>query len=340
MYKLLDPTLLKARTTLTASIDRERTGIDAGFWFMEDRRYSTALIEKHRAGVRVRCLVDLRANSGYPMNGRIIDELTAAGIPLRHKTGGGILHWKFMGFHGQATIEFGSANFSPDAWRPEVAVGNPEGRPPNCVAETICFCDEPEIVSSFLTRFDDLWTDARFADLANITPKNRTRVNPPAALSPDVQFVPLTNYGNAIIRAINQETQAIDVTMYRITFAPIVQALLAALGRGVAVRLIVESGESLLDPTYGPRMRPLVNSLIAAGASVRMRKHIGMIHQKSITLRSQGLTVFGSSNWSSASCDFQEEHNLFTRDAGVFAWFVAQFERRWASETETQPVEA
>ena len=47
-----------------------------------------------------------------------------------------------------------------------------------------------------------------------------------------------------------------------------------------------------------------------------------------------GLTIFGSSNWSWQSFNYQEEHNYFTNKTWFFQWFVDQFNRKWNSATE------
>ena len=68
-----------------------------------------------------------------------------------------------MLFAGQNTVEFGSANYSPDAFVPVTAYSN-------YVAETVFFTDDPAGVNSFKTKFDDSWTDTTsFANSANIT---------------------------------------------------------------------------------------------------------------------------------------------------------------------------
>lgn len=46
-------------------------------------------------------------------------------------------------------------------------------------------------------------------------------------------------------------------------------------------------------------------------------------------LHGQGLTIFGSSNWSSPSANSQHEHNYFTTKSAIFDWFVTYFNRRW-----------
>ncbi len=57
-------------------------------------------------------------------------------------------------------------------------------------------------------------------------------------------------------------------------------------------------------------------------------------------LYGQDMVIIGSSNWSSASAESQEEHNLFTKEPWMFDWFVDQFERKWNNSTgvlETEP---
>jgi phosphatidylserine/phosphatidylglycerophosphate/cardiolipin synthase-like enzyme len=77
-----------------------------------------------------------------------------------------------------------------------------------------------------------------------------------------------------------------------------------------------------------------VDRLYAAGVQIRMRKHLGLTHQKSVSLYGRGLTIFGSSNWSLQSFNYQEEHNYFTNKVWFFQWFVNQFTRKWNSATE------
>ena len=76
-----------------------------------------------------------------------------------------------------------------------------------------------------------------------------------------------------------------------------------------------------------------VDRMHAAGISVRHRAHQGALHQKSTVLRGQAITVFGSSNWTTASALSQLEHNIFTSSALFYSFFTSQFERKWANLT-------
>lgn len=161
------------------------------------------------------------------------------------------------------------------------------------------------------------------------------------AIDPAINFLPHPNpaedYGVRAIAEIDRETQKIDVTMYRLTDVGICDALLRALNRGVPVRLLAEPHEYRFDQNRkGAQFTGAYNvdRLYAAGVQIRMRKHRGLNHQKSVSLYGRGLTIFGSSNWQFESYNLQEEHNYFTTKTWFFQWFVDQFNRKWNSTTE------
>ena len=75
--RLCDPGGEDCRAILLNYINNETVGIDVAFWFMEDGRYSNAIIARWKAGVPVRVLMDPRANSSYPLNAQMLDQLKA-----------------------------------------------------------------------------------------------------------------------------------------------------------------------------------------------------------------------------------------------------------------------
>ena len=98
--RLCDTAFEDCRAPLWALIDKETVGIDIAYWFMQDTSIANKIIARHQAGVPVRILVDPRANPTYAGNEQILNQFKAAGIPMRFKHGGGILHWKMMLFVG------------------------------------------------------------------------------------------------------------------------------------------------------------------------------------------------------------------------------------------------
>lgn len=331
--KLCDPANEDCRNILIQKIRAELVGIDVAFWFMEDQWYANELVAKWRAGVPVRVIVDSRANATYPKNGPILDMLRQAGIPMRERYTGGILHWKMMLFTGQNLVQFSGANYSEDAWGP---LALPLYS--NYVDEAILFSDRPTIVNSFRTKYDDLWLNTLYyRNYANIS-LPLTRVYGIYPKDPELNFSPSEPYVNRAVPRYNAETQRIDVIMYRITDRRHTDAIINAVNRGIPVRLITEPMQ-YRDPNRLWHSWN-VDRLYMAGVTIRHRKHAGLNHQKSVILYNQRMIINGSSNWTSPSSEDQEEHNLFTTDPAMFQWFVDQFDRKWNNETgiiETEP---
>jgi phosphatidylserine/phosphatidylglycerophosphate/cardiolipin synthase-like enzyme/regulation of enolase protein 1 (concanavalin A-like superfamily) len=345
--RLCDTSFENCRVPLIELIRNETVGIDAAWWFMTDARYTTELIRKWQQGVPIRVIIDPRANSTYPLNADRLKEIQDAGIPMRQKVSSGILHWKMMLFAGQQTVQFSAANYSPFGFVPTDPYRN-------YTDEVVYFSTVPSVVQSFMTKFDDLWmTTSGYSNYANVG--TRTRHYPTYPKDPELNFPPNESFRNRSVQAYNRETQQIDATMFRITDRHHTDALIAALGRGVRVRLITDWGQY----TWTARLWHSwnVDRLHKAGAEIRVagesgdrphvaarKGHWGTMHQKSTLLYSQGLTVFGSSNWTSPSTDSQEEHNYFTRRPEFFQYFQDQFERKWNNSNplgaiETEPLQ-
>ncbi len=329
LERLCDPANEDCRALLISHIRNETVGIDVGFWFMEDARYTTELIRKWQAGVPVRVLMDLRANATNAFNADRLRELKDAGIPMRQRTASGIMHYKMMMFAGQNIVEFSGANFSADAWLYT-------GTTPyvNYVDESIYFTDNASFVQSFMSKYDDLWTNTTaYANYANVPASLVRNYGAPGTYvkDPQLNFPPAESYANRAIGRYNREAQKIDVIMYRITDRRHTDAIIAAKNRGVPVRLISDP-QQYRDPK---RLWDSwnIDRLYMAGIQVKMRAHLGLNHQKLVLLYGLGLSIFGSSNWTSPSDQSQEEHNCFCTDPTMFQWFADMFERKWNNST-------
>src|SRR5687768_925055 len=330
--RLCDSAYEDCRAPLWALIDAETVGIDVAFWFMQDNSYATKLVNKFKAGVPVRVLVDPRANTSAVGNAAVLDQLRAAGIPMRYKVGEGILHWKMMLFAGQNKLEFSGANYSPHFFVPD----SPNV---NYIDEAIYFTNDPSLIQSFKTKFDDVWTNTiQYANFANISGP-LTRKYPTSPINAELNFPPTPDGSQDFLtrtqQNLNAETKKIDIIMYRITNQGYTDATIAAAKRGVPVRLIHEPNEYRNAARQWDSWN--VDRLHMAGVQIKMRKHLGLNHQKSVLLYGRGLTIFGSSNWTGPSSNFQLEHNYFTTKTWFFQWFVKQFDHKWNSTTENAP---
>ena len=335
---LCDSSFQNCRTPLLTLIENETVGIDAAFWFMEDARYSAAIIAKFKSGVPVRLIIDTEANKKYTLNAQALSEFAAAGIPMLEKTNTGIVHWKMMLFAGQNVVEFSGANFSPHAFVPNDPYVD-------YLDEVIFFSDDPAIVNSFKTRYDDVWVSTTgFTPYKDTIPGPRVRTHAVYPIDPRMNFPPFQNFATRSVGRYNAEKVKIDSVMFRITDGRHTDALIAAMGRGVPFRLITDE-EEYRDPAFLwnsyniDRLHLAAQQRCPATCGVRMEAHLGSLHQKSTILYGQGLTIFGSSNWTTSSAEKQLEHNIFTTSPAFFQFFSEQFERKWNNSNPVGAIE-
>src|ERR1041385_6990878 len=180
---LCDTAFEDCRQPLWDLIDHETVGLGVSFWFMQDTSISNKIIARWQAGVPIRILVDPRANPTYAGNEQVLDSFKAAGIPMRYKIGGGILHMKMMIFQGQNQLEFTGANYSANFFVPTTPNSN-------YIDEAIYFTTDDSLIQSFKTKYDDCWTDGvNYADYGNINAP-LTRKYPTYRINPELNFPP------------------------------------------------------------------------------------------------------------------------------------------------------
>jgi len=285
---------------------------------MEDHWIAQEVINRWKDKVPVRILMDTEANVSTPLNIQRLADFEAAGIPMRERTTSGILHWKMMIFAGQNVVEFSGANYSSDAWLPLSPTLYQ-----NYIDEVITFTSDPDLVASFKTKFDQLWTNTtEYTNYRNVTGP-LTAKYPVVTIDSRLNFVPdQSHYSRAAVE-YRREPSAIDVIMYRITDSRFTDEMIAARSRNIPVRLMTE-------PQQYRDVRRIFHSynvdlLYMNGVQIQHRTHAGLNHQKTVLLRGLNTAIYGSSNWSSASAEYQEEHNLFTQEPVIVDWLVNQF---------------
>jgi phosphatidylserine/phosphatidylglycerophosphate/cardiolipin synthase-like enzyme len=331
--RLCDPTFEDCRADILTYIQQETVQIDMAFWMMTDARYAAELVRAKDRGVKIRLLVDPRCSSAHPNCVPQLDTLKNAGIPMRNRVPSGILHWKMIHFASQGQVEFAGANYAPFELTPDTPYVN-------FTDEIVFFSKDPSIVRSFQTKFDELWiSQTEFANYANIAPNEPLlRSYPISPIDPQLNFPPDDSYRDRSLAAYAAEQQQIDVMMFRLTDENHTNAMVAAMNRGVPVRLITDETEyrntSRLWDSYN------VDRLWKAGAQVRFDGHQGINHAKLVMLRGTSFSIFGSSNWTSPSTDSQREHNMFTSEPWIYDYLEALFQRKWTNghgQIETKP---
>jgi hypothetical protein len=350
--QLCDTGLQDCRDPILQLINAEPPtgGIDVAFWFMQDARYSAAIIKAFtQRGVPVRVLVDERGiktdeDPHAEVMAQILSDLRNAGIPMREKVPDPtysiqILHFKMMLFHAQNMVEFSKGNFSEPEYIPY-----PPFPSTNYSDESVFFTTDPRLVNSFRRRFDDLWINTSvYQNYANVSgPLVRECPVEVCTIDPSMNFSPIQNFADRAKGRIDAEPGGgqLDAFVFRTTDHQIPDAVIAAVNRGVAARIMTDAGEyrnpaRLWDAAHMDRM-------YMAGVQIKFANHQGIGHQASIVLRSLGEVIFGSSNWTTPSANQQDEHNFFYK-RGFFStewfyqWFADQFDRRWNDTTNYVP---
>jgi phosphatidylserine/phosphatidylglycerophosphate/cardiolipin synthase-like enzyme len=132
-----------------------------------------------------------------------------------------------------------------------------------------------------------------------------------------------------ILAAINSSAASIDISMHHLADPKMFTALVAARGRQVAVRLIVD------DDDCNARPDPNFLGLIEAGAKVRYVPTSCKIFQLSHSkygIFDDNLVINGSANWSKAGLRRNYENFVeikAERSAGAVAEFRKNFTRLW-----------
>ena len=320
-----DPAYQNCRTPLIQLIRSETVGIDVAQWFMRDTWIIDELIKKHQAGVPIRFIMDRRGEGSHEGSIEAIMALRDAGIPMREKKTGGIVHWKLFIFAGQHIVKFGAANLVGVDYVP--------------VDPYKHYRNESHIINrsqvdSFKTKFEDKWLSTSLVDYAHITEAHRVRKYPITPIdTAHLSFQPEDAFSSRLVSLIDKETEAIDVSLLRLGLSSLTNALVRAHQRGVKVRVNSEQAE--YRDTLRYQHAHALDQLHVAGIAVRWRAHIGQNHEKTALFHGQKMMWTGSSNWvASSDRGGNMEHNYFTDPTQTDWWdhYYTRFERRWYNQ--------
>jgi phosphatidylserine/phosphatidylglycerophosphate/cardiolipin synthase-like enzyme len=315
--QLLFPSHDDAQSAIIARINAETVRLDIATWYLTDRMITTALINRHNAGVRVRVIGDrVSIFEIDAFTRREFEHLASNGVPIRLRyhptTFPQIMHWKSGIFVGQGIVEFGSANWTSFELKPHSST--------NFKDETVMFTGDSALVSAFKSRFDQFWADTTyFLDWPAAyeretgqpwtTPMqiDRRRLEPDVSGPSTMVWEQGSVLNNRMAAEINVEASGIDMVIYRLSNATITDALINRRRAGVPVRIFIEPTQyRQIDwPEYwltGAR----IDQLWAAGARIRERTHEGLTHMK--VLITSRYAMHGSSNFTN---NWQRDHNYF-----------------------------
>ncbi len=343
-------------------LEAETEAIDVAIYHLYDRRISQILVDKHRAGVRVRVIADRHAYTSSPQQEREMNFLAAGSVPVRTNRHRGIIHHKATLLYSQGLVEHGSMNYTSFAGR-KVFVGK-TGRT-EWIEEIAFFTTNPRLFARFKERFDRMWANSgdgqqtfqpfaagmtlpNFKETEAAPPVTRYEnpVPDPSPLPDDPEleicFAPDQNCNGEVVRPIiENERTRLDVFMFRATSVEeIGKPLIARVKDGLPVRIIFERSQYHND--LYPSMTTIIDRLRAANTAgnlqLKATAHPGAMHMKGVITRE--LATWGSGNFTKPSSRkvrglnrvfYQDEDMVITRDPALVAAMQARFDEMWNS---------
>lgn len=339
-----------AEAQIVARINAETVRLDFATWLLDDGDITTAIINRHLAGVPVRVLGDRAGIFESDPNTRAsFERLANAGVPIRLRYNPRdfpeIIHWKCGIYVGQVQASFGSANMTSFELKPVNAT--------NYKDETVMITNDSAIVQALMTKFDQFWADTTYfmdwpaayqRETGNVWPApmtvNRARLVQPDYPTDNLLWGQGTEIINPMITEIDAENTAVDMVSYRLTVPSLTDALVRKKQSGVPVRVIVEPTQYRSDkyPEYW-LVGNETDKLWVAGIPIKIRTHAGLTHMK--TLITSRVALIASSNFTRF---WQRDHNYFITATGKPALYLSvkdEFNRIWndtANYTDFRPL--
>jgi phosphatidylserine/phosphatidylglycerophosphate/cardiolipin synthase-like enzyme len=285
--------------TIAADLNNAQRQIDLATFDYDLPVITQALIAAHGRGVQVRVIVD-GENLEDPEVARLTGDLQNAGIAVFFDQRSAFMHNKFIVIDGQ-TVWSGSMNFTI----------NDVFRNNNNMLRIV----DPSLAANYRAKADDLFS-------GNGGPGPSVLVNPMVTIGGApvaTWFAPDDPVTQAVIDRINGAQQRIEVLAFAYTSDPIAEAMIAARGRGLAVRGVMESRNVRGSGSEFEKLR-------TAGIDMHSDGNCYIMHHKAIVI--DGRTVItGSFNWTAAAQDQNDENVLIIDDPGLAARFGEEFER-------------
>ncbi|HVG94736.1 MAG TPA: phospholipase D-like domain-containing protein [Planctomycetota bacterium] len=335
--------------TLVAAIDKTSHTLLLSLYDLRLPDVADAVLRAKARGVSARLVYDEShvkpsapgERGGSPEYLKLLD----AGVPIRILKGGGsfgIMHNKFAVFDGEL-VATGSFNWTPSADEKHF--------------ENEILRDDAAHIEGFTRYWHWMWRLGRDPSApagpsptasggdtsspmgsvaADFGPPPADPLRPVAFAGgsyPRYAFSPRGGVEDLLVDALGRAKRTIDVAIFSLYSQRVVDALIAAAERGVAVRVAA-------DASQAARSQPVL-ALSKSGVKLRLsggRGGMGVMHHKYAVVDG-ALLMTGSYNFSANAEQFNFENDLFTTLPGEVAAYGAQFAAVWKQAHKPAPGE-
>lgn len=143
---------------------------------------------------------------------------------------------------------------------------------------------------------------------------------PSASLVYEVRFSPRGGCEELLIYWLNRANSSIHAMVYSFTLDSVGDALVAAKGRGVEVKVLFEKDQLSKDSEYW--------RLKEAGIQVRLDGNPALMHHK-VAIIDGEIVITGSYNWSASAEKRNDENLLVVRSLEVAKAYETEFQKLW-----------
>lgn len=282
------------------TFNNAQSSIDLMIYLLTDREVIVALKNAVLRGVAVRVLLEPSpcCTDSSAMQRAIYSELQEAGVQMQWANPAfRLTHAKMAIIDGAAALVM-TQNLTKSAFT--------ANREANILDR------DPADVSALQTLFDADWARGPY------TPTNPNLV------------IANANARAKLLALLNGATKTLMVESEEMQDTAIVDALLAAQKRGVAVRYVGTAPRIVTNgPAQPDNNAPARKRLVAGGVGVRVLA-APYVHTKTVVADGQ-VAFVGSENFTAASLDTNREVGLLTTDGIVITRLTGVFEKDWAA---------
>ncbi len=281
-----------------AQLSAAQTSIRLAFFNIRLPAVKTLLDQKVTAGLDVHVLLDHKQQA--QSYNTMADELTQLGVPVtlieNTLATDATMHDKFAVIDGHRVMT-GSANYSYTAL--------------NVSDEDLLTFDDSALAARYQVEFDELIA----AGTAQSTPYTG---NPPLK----VWMGPEDGLYNRVVNALDGAQSTALVAMFQLNSTSIIDALIAAKGRGVDVVVVLDEvqatdPQALADETLVAASIPVILAHATGGNYAEM-------HSKFLVVDHQ-LVLMGSTNWTNLGFYYNDETLVVIDDAHLADRFEGKF---------------
>ena len=291
------------KTLVASLIQDSNTSIDCAIYDITSKDIADALLSEHRQGTKIRIVTD---NARAATKTSKVGDLKSAGIDvLISQSKDSYMHNKFCVFDSKVSL-VGSANFTD-----------------NSLLESYnnILVFEDERLAKVLEEKINSFYLGKFSDSSTVLGKD-------ISSNFSVYFCPSNNCKNQIVSQISNAGTSIFCMVYSFTLDEFGDALLEAKGRGVDVKLVLESQQVTEYSEY--------QRLMAEGVEVILEGTPYLMHNKFCVFDNYTL-VTGSMNFSYNGINNNDETLLVISDSNLARAFLSYFQGKlaeWNSKPE------